>query len=63
MESNLHDKSFLKLVVRMEEIEIQQYNLDMERKEIIKEINRRMACLQSNQDKPKTMAKSLGGRK
>ena len=38
MESNLHNKSFLKLVVRMEEIEIQQCNLDKERKEIIKEI-------------------------
>lgn len=63
MESNLHNKSFLKLVVRMEEIEIQQCNLDKERKEIIKEINRRMAYLQSNQDKPKTITKSLGGQR
>lgn len=47
----------------MEEIEIQQCNLDKERKEIIKEINRRMAYLQNNQDKPKTITKSLGGRR
>lgn len=60
MKFNLHNKSFLKLVVRMEEIEIQQCNLDKERKEIIKEINRRMAYLQNNQDKPKTITKSLG---